>query len=53
MSEKKCIWKFDESDNCYEASCGYAFHFDDASRLDPREPEFKFCPYCGLKIVEE
>lgn len=52
MPEKKCTWKFDPSDGYYEASCGYAFYFDDASRLDPCEPEFKFCPYCGLQIKE-
>lgn len=44
---KKCKWTYCE-DGYYDTGCDEAFVFN----YDKREKEFKFCPYCGCKIVE-
>lgn len=45
---KGCQW-IKEGDH-FETSCGNAFQFCDS---DPADNNFKFCPYCGRRLVEE
>lgn len=51
MSEKKCIWEWDEWADYYHTSCGSDFCFSDDEGL--RDVKFKYCPYCGKEILEE
>lgn len=43
-----CTWKLDEEYQMYETGCGNAF---ECMEGDIEENNFKFCPYCGGKIV--
>lgn len=44
---EKCHWIVDD-DGRWDTECGEAFQFE----VDgPRENGFRFCPYCGLKLV--
>jgi DNA-directed RNA polymerase subunit RPC12/RpoP len=47
-----CTWKFyeDEWSSYYETNCGRAYVFDFGTLT---ENNYKFCPYCGKRIVEE
>lgn len=49
---KECHWSIDDfgGDSVYETQCGHSFYFDDASGAD--ENDFRFCAYCGGKLVE-
>lgn len=48
MTDKTCTWSRDPDDDIYESDCGHSFYFvDDDLRGNP---DFKWCPYCGLKI---
>jgi len=45
-----CNWR-EDSDGDYETDCRnmhYCFHKSD----EPTERGYKFCPYCGRKLVE-
>ena len=48
MSSAKCEWKAD-SDGVYQTSCSNAFTFECDG---PKDNGFKFCPYCGLRLLE-
>jgi rRNA maturation endonuclease Nob1 len=52
---KNCIWKEDgddfESYGIYFTGCGEAFQISNDEGLDVNK--FKYCTYCGKKIVEE
>ena len=43
-----CVWKPDEM--CYQTGCGNGFTCMEDGIT---ENGFKFCPYCGGRIVEE
>lgn len=45
--EKVCSWVENDC-GIYETDCKEAFQFEAGQRHDNR---FKFCPYCGGKIV--
>ena len=45
---KYCVWKPDE-DGIYDTECENRFEITEGS---PRDNKFKFCPYCGKKIIE-
>ena len=49
---KDCRWSIDDigGDSVYETQCGHSFYFDDASGAE--ENGFRFCAYCGGKLVE-
>ena len=51
LSEERCTWKYyEEYDAGYwETLCGDAFQFADGT---PQENNFRFCPYCGLRIEQ-
>lgn len=50
LTEKNhCRWNYDLGDNFYETECRQTFQFS----YDRRETDFKYCPYCGEKIIEE
>jgi hypothetical protein len=42
-----CEWTEDYN-GCWETDCGKAFEF---SAEGPTENEFKFCCYCGKKLI--
>ena len=44
----RCVWKPDDIDGGWDASCGlkYVFNFD-----GPKENNFNFCPHCGHLLV--
>lgn len=44
-----CVWKYDDEEDYYETSCG---HLQVIMGGTPTENGYKFCPYCGRKIVE-
>jgi len=44
--KENCIWEYNEFSDYYETICGHSFCFS----YSKKEPEFKFCPYCGKKI---
>jgi hypothetical protein len=44
-----CTWTQDGSLEYYNTECGNAFYFTDEG---PTEHEFRFCPYCGRKLVD-
>jgi len=48
IKKEKCIWEYDDIDDYYNTSCKNTFCFT----YSKREKEFKFCPYCGKKIIE-
>ena len=50
MSDKKCVWKFDDYDGCYHTLCDNAWFFDTGSMGDNG---VKFCPYCGKPAVAD
>lgn len=43
-----CKWKYD-GEGFYETSCENSFFFDTGDR---KENKFKYCPFCGNKIIE-
>ena len=47
-----CVWKKDPTNeyNVYDTLCYESFGITDGT---PRDNNFKFCPYCGGKIVNE
>jgi hypothetical protein len=49
---KDCEWAIDDvgGDSVYETSCGHNFYFDDSTYAG--ENSFKFCAYCGGRLVE-
>lgn len=47
-TQETCTWKLDEEYQMYETGCGNAFECIEG---DIEENNFKFCPYCGGKIV--
>ena len=42
-----CKWHQNE-DGQFETACKQLFEFNDG----PRENNFRFCPYCGKRLVE-
>lgn len=42
-----CAWKYDDIDDYYATGCAEAQCFNDGG---PTENNYRFCPYCGLKI---
>lgn len=44
-NRKQCIWKIDDG---YETSCGKSVFF--GNNRTPKGNDYKFCPYCGMKI---
>lgn len=49
----KCIWKEVngiDTDGVYETGCGNMFTIMEGN---PRDNDFKYCPYCAKKIVED
>lgn len=53
--ENECKWKKSESDErfvgeVWNTQCSNVFQFTEESIA---ENDFKFCPYCGNKIIEE
>ncbi len=44
-----CIWTIDK-DGIYHTSCNHSFYFDGDG--GPRENQFKYCCYCGNRLVE-
>ena len=42
-----CTWKYDDSDDCWETSCGNTFILLDGS---PEDNGMKYCCYCGLRL---
>lgn len=49
MTDQTCVW-VDQDSHWYESACNNAFVFNDDG---PTENGFKFCPYCGLPLVEQ
>ncbi len=49
MTTNQCIWEFDDHYCFYETDCKHSFQFMDDG-ID--ENNFKYCPYCGRKIVD-
>lgn len=49
---KDCRWAIDDKggDSVYETQCGHNFYFDDSSGTG--ENGFRFCAYCGGRLVE-
>lgn len=45
-----CKWNLNESDDYWEASCGYTHQFNHEG---PKENNFNFCPNCGLPLEVE
>lgn len=46
-NHKYCVWEFDDID-CFYKMCGeHTFMFTDQ---EEKPKDFKFCPYCGLRI---
>jgi len=51
--QKKCIWKEEngiDSDGTYVTGCDNMFTILEGN---PRDNNFKFCPYCGNKLKEK
>jgi hypothetical protein len=46
MRGNKCVWSEDIFGN-WETECGDLFSFNAGG---PTENEFRYCPYCGLKL---
>jgi DNA-directed RNA polymerase subunit RPC12/RpoP len=47
---KKCQWKENTWDECYDTKCGNKFRLDDGT---PESNDLKFCPYCGGKLIDK
>ena len=45
-----CGWEYSDREEYYKCGCGKMFTFIDDGI---KENNFKFCPYCGGRIVEE
>ncbi len=44
-----CFWEEVDDGECYESSCNKKeFQFNDGN---PQDNGFKFCPYCGKKLL--
>ena len=43
-----CTWKYDDSNDYWETSCGNTFVLLDGT---PNDNNMKFCCYCGGQIV--
>lgn len=53
LRKTDCRWCDDTSDSHWLTDCGHAFEFDGLDLLyGPVEHGFRFCPYCGRKLVE-
>lgn len=50
MLDETCTWEYDDNYEYYNTDCAHTFYFVDESGIG--ENQFKFCPYCGKKIVE-
>ena len=49
IKERVCVWTYDEDYAYYDTHCEHTFQF---SHDEPFERgNFKYCPYCGAKIV--
>ena len=46
MSDKRCIWEYEDTHGYYDTGCSNAFQFV----YDEKEKAFKYCPYCGKEI---
>lgn len=49
-NQRECVWKHDEDHDCWDTSCGNAGCF---LADGPKENDYRFCPYCGGRIVEQ
>ena len=47
--QTECIWELDESDDVYYTSCSNAFIINEGT---PTENAFKYCIYCGKRLIE-
>ena len=47
VSDDVCEWKYNDSEYYFESSCKHLHIF---MSDDPKENEYRFCPYCGKKI---
>ena len=47
MTDKVCIWTYDDDQEVWETTCGEGFCFNDGN---PITNNMKFCPFCGNKI---
>ncbi len=45
----KCQWKFDQDYFKWDTDCGNAHQFMDEG---PKANHYKYCPYCGRKVME-
>jgi hypothetical protein len=46
-----CLWEYKGVEEYYyEAQCGGFWEFDDG---DIKENRFKYCPFCGKKILNK
>ena len=45
-----CIWTYNEEGDLWDTRCNEMFHFNDGT---PIENDFRFCPYCGKKLLYE
>ena len=46
---KECKWLLEE-DTCWESQCRQSFIFNDKG---PVHNGFKYCPYCGGKMIQD
>ena len=44
-----CTWTQDSNFYYYISECGDVHQFTDGG---PKENKFRFCPYCGKKLVD-
>ncbi len=51
MENEICCWTMDEHYDLeyWESECGDMFGFEESG---PIKNNFKFCPFCGKKIIE-
>ena len=49
---KTCTWKYEcpYEIGYYDTECGTAYYFEEGTI---EENDYRFCPYCGKRIVEE
>lgn len=48
MSEEDCEWQEEDGGGPWESWCGHLFEFNSDG---PKENGFRFCPYCGKRLV--
>lgn len=48
VSDNVCEWKYNNSEYYWESSCDHLHIFMSDG---PKENEYRFCPYCGKKIL--